>query len=52
MFTMDQLVFLQEQLVLLESDDISPQVFPLLSLLKTQCTIQDVKNAVEQGMYI
>ena len=51
MYTMDQLVFLQEQLILLENKDISPQVFPLLSLLQPQCTIQDVRNAVEQGMY-
>ena len=51
MYTMDQLVFLQEQLILLENEDVSPQVFPLLSLLQPQCTIQDVRNAVEQGMY-
>ena len=49
MFTMDQLVFLQEQLILLESGEVSPNVLPLISLLQPDCSEHDLEIAVEQG---
>ena len=51
MFTMDQLVFLQEQLVLLEFD-VSPDVFPLISLLQPDCSEDALQTAKEEGQCI
>ena len=52
MFTMDQLVFLQEQLVLLEFDDVSPDIFPLISLLQPDCSEDALQTAKEEGQCI
>lgn len=52
MFTMDQLVFLQEQLVLLDAGEVSPHVFPLIALLQPQCSEYSLQTAVEQGQQV
>ncbi|KAK7478896.1 hypothetical protein BaRGS_00029877, partial [Batillaria attramentaria] len=45
-YTVEQLVFLQKQLVRVSSGDVSELVYPMLSLLKSQCTPDDLEAAL------
>ena len=49
---MDQLVFLQEQLVSLDSSSTSHHLFAALSLLRSNCTKEDVETAIISGSVI
>ncbi|XP_070197743.1 E3 ubiquitin-protein ligase rnf213-alpha-like isoform X2 [Littorina saxatilis] len=50
MFTMDQLVFLQGQLAMLELGDVSCHVFPLLSSLLPGCSVDTLQAALVQAV--
>ncbi|XP_070188878.1 E3 ubiquitin-protein ligase rnf213-alpha-like [Littorina saxatilis] len=49
-YTVEQLVFLQQQLVRVGSDDVSKHVYPMLSLLKADCSPQDLEQALQEAM--
>ncbi|XP_070190023.1 E3 ubiquitin-protein ligase rnf213-alpha-like [Littorina saxatilis] len=49
-YTVEQLVFLQQQLVRVGSDDVSQHVYPMLSLLKADCSPQDLEQALQEAM--
>ncbi|KAK7107714.1 hypothetical protein V1264_015588 [Littorina saxatilis] len=49
-YTVEQLVFLQQQLVRVGSEDVSKHVYPMLSLLKADCSPQDLEQALEEAM--
>ncbi|KAK7465937.1 hypothetical protein BaRGS_00037515, partial [Batillaria attramentaria] len=48
LYTMEQLVFLQEQLAL-DSADFEPHLLPLLSLLLPGCTTQEIQQSLDQA---
>ncbi|KAK7488216.1 hypothetical protein BaRGS_00020523, partial [Batillaria attramentaria] len=50
MYTVEQLVFLQQQLVKVTSGEVSRLVYPMLSLLKKDCIPKDLGEALEEAM--
>ncbi|KAL8581505.1 hypothetical protein ACOMHN_042898 [Nucella lapillus] len=49
-FTVEQLVFLQQQLINVGSEPVSKHVYPMLSLLKADCSPQDLEQALQEAM--
>ncbi|XP_076466247.1 E3 ubiquitin-protein ligase rnf213-alpha-like [Babylonia areolata] len=49
-FTVEQLVFLQQQLIKVGSEEVSRHVYPMLSLLKEDCSPQDLEQALQDAM--
>ncbi|XP_076466869.1 E3 ubiquitin-protein ligase rnf213-alpha-like [Babylonia areolata] len=49
-FTVEQLVFLQQQLIKAGSEEVSRHVYPMLSLLKEDCSPQDLEQALQDAM--
>ncbi|KAL8623379.1 hypothetical protein ACOMHN_065913 [Nucella lapillus] len=49
-YTVEQLVFLQKQLVTVGSAPLDKQVYPMLSLLKADCYPEDVEQALQEAI--
>ncbi|KAK7494871.1 hypothetical protein BaRGS_00013998, partial [Batillaria attramentaria] len=49
-YTVEQLVFLQQELVKLGGDGVSKHVYPMLSLLKESCSPADLEAALQEAM--